>query len=1046
MSIIDDPETLAIFLEDSQEHLDGIENDLLVMEEDGENINVGLVNKVFRAIHSIKGGAGFLGLETLKELAHGMENILNMIRNLELVPTGANISTLLNGADVLKGMISNAESSNDVDISDQIAALQGCICVALPEQQQPDLNTMVPFVLPDGREIFSVSSFDLDQARKGGKMIYLLTFDLIADIHNKGRTPLDVMHELQQTGMFIESKVEVEAVGQLTPESETERIPFFVLYATLLDAGMICTWLNIDASQVRFIPSAEDEGTGEPATIPETSAPSPSVRLEAVPDSPAQAPPLPPAAPTPVDIAPPEPVAQAPLPPPASVPAPSPAPSRAAAASPKEPQDGKTSMGEGSLRVSVKILDVLMNLAGELVLTRNQLVQAVTTGDYAARVTAAQRIDLVTSELQEAIMSTRMQSIGNVFNKFSRVVRDMARDLGKEVTLQVTGEEVELDKTIIESIGDPLTHLVRNAMDHGIEVPEVRRQAGKAPTATLKLSARHEAGKVIIEVDDDGAGIDPLKIKAKALSLGLYEPAQLDAMSDEELVQLIFLPGFSTAQEVTDISGRGVGMDVVHTNLTKLGGTIDIHSQVGLGTVLSIKLPLTLAIVPSLLVAVDDERYAIPQVNLVELVRVPASQLCNRIEHIGTALVMRLRGELLPLIHLREVLGIQTAPLANDPVAPEDSSTAEGERAMNIAVVAAGNLHYGIIVNQLLDSEEIVVKPLGQHLQDSKIYAGATIQGDGRIALILDVVGISTMMQLAKIGETTRNDTLNVSAAQQKGTDAQSLLLVKNASHEQFAIPLTLVSRIERVHKRDIELAGGRRNIKYRGGNLLLLCIEDAANVSPCDDREDLAAVVFAIGGKEVGLLVSQILEVIDTDVAIDAVTFRQTGILGSAIILDETTLLLDIYDIVATVLHDSMTSPTVVEKGGAGDPYTILVVEDSNFFLQHVRGFIEESGYAVVTAQDGLQALEQLEQCGDKIDLVLTDIEMPNLDGLGLTQRIRDEPRFAHLPVIALTSGAGEAAEQRGKAAGIDDYLVKLDKDRVLERVAYHLTHRHAA
>jgi two-component system chemotaxis sensor kinase CheA len=601
--------------------------------------------------------------------------------------------------------------------------------------------------------------------------------------------------------------------------------------------------------------------------------------------------------------------------------------------------------------------------------------------------------------------------------------------------LRIEGEEVELDKTIIEAIGDPLTHLVRNGMDHGIETPERRHQAGKPERATLTLRARHEAGQVIIEVSDDGAGIDPHKVKGKALSLGLYELAQLDAMSEQELIKLIFLPGFSTAAQVTDISGRGVGMDVVHTNLSKLGGTIDVHSRVGHGTTFRIKLPLTLAIIPSQLVAVGDERFAIPQVNLVELVRIPASQVEERLEHIGTAPVLRLRGELLPLLYLRQVLGLPgpSRPQYADP-APDLPE------ALLIVVVASGSLTYGLIVDQMLDSEEIVVKPLGRHLQGCKLYAGATIQGDGRVALILDVAGVSHSMHLHRLGDALRQQVPAQGAERQQGKDVCALLIVKNAPREYFAIPLSLVSRLERIRQSDIEIHGGRLDMQYRGGNLILLSIEDVARVGPREAREDLAVVVFQMGNREVGLLVSQIVEVVETAVTIDDVTFRQPGILGSAIILGKTTLLLDLYGIVGAVLPECLATPEAVVKQGDTPP-TILIVEDSDFFLHHVKGFIEQAGYHVLTAQDGLEALEQVAQHAENIDLVLTDIEMPRLDGFALTERIRSDPRVAHVPVIALTSVAGEVAAGRGLEAGITDYLVKLDQEKVLERIAYHLT-----
>jgi two-component system chemotaxis sensor kinase CheA len=974
MAMIDDQETLQIFLEDAREHLSGIEKDFLAIEAAGSAVDVALVNKVFRAVHSIKGGAGFLGLDAIKELAHAMENLLNLMRNGALVPTPTMINTLLGAADVLTGLVHAPASSEGVDITPHVAALEAVLASPPSAASAAPVEPVLDVALPDGRVIFTVAPAAVEQAQKGGKKVYLVIFDPPA-LERQGKTPQAVLKELQDMGTIIASTVEDTSIPPL---------PFCVLCATLLEADMLCGFFELDASCVQHFT----------ATAPQRSL----------------APQGPPVASPASDMAPMPPVA----PPPA------------------KPMPG--TVAENTLRVHVKLLDSLMTLAGELVLTRNQLLRAVAAGDAPAIEATTQRVDLVTSELQEAIMSTRLQPLGNVFHKFQRVVRDLAKELGKEVTLIIEGEEVELDKAVLEAIGDPLTHLVRNSIDHGIERPQARQQAGKPIHGTLKLSARHEAGQVVIEVTDDGAGIDPRKIKDKALSMGLCERTQLNAMSDKELLKLIFLPGFSTATHVTDISGRGVGMDVVHTNLTKLGGTIDIESRVGRGTTFRIKLPLTLAIIPCLLIAVADECYAVPQVNLVELIRVPAAQVAERLEYIGTALVMRRRGSLLPIVYLRDLLGL-SAPT------PEPGSA----RAVYILVVAAGDLHYGLIVDALLDSEEIVVKPLGQHLQGCKSYAGATILGDGRVALILDVTGIRTMMHLAEVKATPGAERQQVAQQNQTRQDYQSLLLVRNAPHEQFAVPLTLISRIEKIAAHAIESSGGRRYMQYRGGTLRLLALEDVAHVTPRAETETLSVVVFTTGGREVGLMVSSIIDVLEAEVTFDSMTFRQPGILGSAILMGRTTLLVDLFGLVAAALPDWVVKPDRVVTPLGTQP-TVLIVEDSHFFLHHIKNFVEEAGFQVCTAMDGLEALQVLEKYGDKVNLVLTDIEMPNLDGFELTERIRHDPRFASLPVIALTSVGGEVAEKRGLRAGVDAYLTKLDQEKVLTTLTQYMTGGRAA
>ncbi|HEY9764714.1 MAG TPA: chemotaxis protein CheW, partial [Chroococcales cyanobacterium] len=441
------------------------------------------------------------------------------------------------------------------------------------------------------------------------------------------------------------------------------------------------------------------------------------------------------------------------------------------------------------------------------------------------------------------------------------------------------------------------------------------------------------------------------------------------------------------------------------------------------------------------------------------LVRVPAKNVKKRIERIGKAMVIRLRGNLLPIVRLRDVFGIpqgtfqhpETKETKGDrrqgiadrrsekseeeglfPRSPEDRRF-HSQSAINIVVVTAGDFHYGIIVDNLLDSEEIVVKPLGRHLSECRGYAGATILGDGKVALILDVVGIATLMKLSSVMEESHEKSEKKKGLQ----DAQSLVIVKNAKSEQFAVPLGLISRIERIDKRDIELTGGQLGVKYRETNLALFSIEDVVRATPREDLDHLYVIVFQVAGREVGILVSQIIDVVDIDLAIDETTFRQSGILGSVIVLGETTLLLDLYDIVAKLKPEWAAQLPVSARAQKSK---ILLVEDSQFFLNQIKSFLEDAGYFVITAEDGALALEALETQQGEIAMVVTDIEMPNLDGLELTRRIRADQRFKELPVIAVTSVAGESAEKKGLAAGIDDYLIKLDREKILERIGFYL------
>jgi len=696
---------------------------------------------------------------------------------------------------------------------------------------------------------------------------------------------------------------------------------------------------------------------------------------------------------------------------------------------------------EGSIRVNVKIIDQLMTLAGELVLARNQLLQGVGSGCMTSIDAISQRMDLVTTDLQDTIMATRMQSIGIVFRKFQRIVRDLSMILGKDVNLVLAGEDVELDKTIIEAISDPLIHLVRNALDHGIEMPEERRKAGKPLAGTLVLSALHKAGQVLIEITDDGAGIDTRAIRRKARDLGIYTPAQLNEMSDQSLVQLIFKAGFSTASEVSDLSGRGVGMDVVHANLSKLSGVIDVETKKGKGTTVRITLPLSLAIIPALLVSIGEEQYAIPQHNLVELVRVPLHEADKKIEQIGGASVLRLRGELLPLVDLSELLLRSTGSSYS-----EDGEAESQRDAINIAVVAAGEFQYGLIVESLLDSAEIVVKPLGKHLRNCRVYAGATILGSGRVALILDILGISQEVCVSSQTAIEMERRAAAAADEEQDSDVRTLLVVENGPGEQIALPLGLVGRIERIHRSRIKNVAGRRMIRYGDGNLPVLAVEDVAEVLPREDTDYAFVIQFRTRDRDAGLVVSRIVDIIETDAPMDRVTLRQRGILGSLVAHDKITLVVDPQEIADHVLFngESAEERTKFEEKKSPDverKSTVLVVEDSPFFLAQIRNLIADEGYQVLTAENGFEAYSVLDGRPDDVDLVLTDIEMPVLDGFGLAEKIRSDDRLRSIPVIAITTLMDQESMERGKSAGFDEYMVKLDGEEVVKRCRHYLS-----
>ena len=574
----------------------------------------------------------------------------------------------------------------------------------------------------------------------------------------------------------------------------------------------------------------------------------------------------------------------------------------------------KFKISDAAIRVDVGLLDKLMNLVGELVLCRNQILEFANTQTVNAETddtlkSVSSRLNLVTSELQEGVMKTRMQPIKTIWNKFPRVVRDTAFALGKQVQLEMEGEETELDKTLIEAIANPLTHLVRNCLDHGIETSEVRAAKGKPAVGRLLLRAYHESGQVNIEISDDGGGIDPDRIRSKAVQKGMFSAVDAARMSDREALNLIFMPSFSTVEKITNISGRGVGMDVVQTNIEKISGTIDLHSQVGKGTTFKLKIPLTLAIIPTLIITTGGDRYAIPQVNLLELMRLEGEQI-KSIEMFHGTPVYRLRGRLLPLIYLNRELQLDDRKLGND-----KKSQFDLDEALNIVVVQATDKPFGLVVDAINDTQEIVVKPLGKQLKSLACFAGATIMGDGKVALILDVHGIAQQTHMTEAQE--KAILADENSRRESSEPPQQLLVFQGPDCRRMAIHLSRVCRLEEFPRHLLERVGKQDVVQYRGQIMPVIYLSavfgsdgDSANFgsnslggrSPSAD-DKLPLVVVSIGSEhQVGLVVDRILDIVEQSIDIKGAA-TQAGISYCAVIQGQVTEILD----VDTVISDNL-------------------------------------------------------------------------------------------------------------------------------------------
>lgn len=688
-----------------------------------------------------------------------------------------------------------------------------------------------------------------------------------------------------------------------------------------------------------------------------------------------------------------------------------PAPKPAAKAA-KKANDQEAAPAEGdrianqSIRVNVDTLEHLMTMVSELVLTRNQLLEISRRHEDTEFKVPLQRLSTVTAELQDGVMKTRMQPIGNAWQKLPRIVRDLASELGKHIELEMHGADTELDRQVLDLIKDPLTHMVRNSADHGLEKPEERVRNGKPEQGTIRLSAYHEGGHIVICIADNGRGLDTERIKAKALANGLVTEADVEKMTEAQIHKFIFAPGFSTAAEVTSVSGRGVGMDVVRTNIDQIGGTIEIKSVAGEGSSVTIKIPLTLAIVSALIVEAGGDRFAIPQLAVVELVRARANSE-HRIERIKDTPVLRLRDKLLPLMHLKKLLHID-----------DGTGSTEPENGF-IVVTQVGSQTFGIVVDAVFHTEEIVVKPMSTKLRHIGMFSGNTILGDGAVIMIVDPNGIA---QALGTSVSAQHDLSEQSAATRAASTEQltSLLVFRSGSPQPKAVPLSLVTRLEEIAADKIETSNGRYMVQYRDQLMPLVLMEGVAvattGVQPI--------LVFADEDRSMGLVVDEIVDIVEEHLQIQVGSSRE-GILGSAVIKGLATEVIDVAHFLPMAFSDWLARKEMKQSISTR---SVLLVDDSAFFRNMLGPVLKAAGYKVRVATSAVEGLSVL-RTGAQFDVILTDIEMPEMNGFEFAEAIRADAKLGTTPVIALSSLVSPAAIERGRQAGLSDYVAKFDR-----------------
>ncbi|MCP4115329.1 MAG: chemotaxis protein CheA [Desulfobacteraceae bacterium] len=836
------PDVAREFIADIRDDLERLEPDLLAMEELGGHVSCDLVNNAFRAVHSIKGGAGFSGLTSLGDLAHSMENVLMAVRDNRISLVFPVPDVLLAGLDRMKAMVAGLDSGIQPSCEKEKRALEALNPspggAVRPGRSDSSLAERMGHLLDPGV---------LREAVARGMLIHAVEFDPQQDFVEKNRKVRDLLTDIEGIGELVFADFDqATAPGDLDPGHG----PFTAVIATILDTEFLAQVLEVETG--RIIPLDPD------AMV----SPEPDTQAAALPEATGNT-----------------------------------------MAGPAVPNGEPQALPAATIRVNVELITRLMNLAGELVLSRNRLrplVEGLALQDAGVS-QVMQSLNTVSSLIQEDIMRLRMQPFGKLVSRFRRIVRDLAKSLGKEVDLLVEGGEVELDKGVLEGLANPFTHLVRNCVDHGIETPYSRTGAGKPPRGTIRIRVHQQGGHIHVCIQDDGRGIDPDAIGAAAVDKGLVTREAVLAMTDKEKISLVFTPGFSTSKTITDLSGRGVGLDVVKTNIENLRGRIGIESTPGQGTQVRITIPLTLVIVSALAVGTGGLRFAIPQMQIQEVFHLKPGELKTCVERVAGADVIGFRGRLLPVVRLRTLLEMETRYF--------DAGTRREQRerrsaifnpgkgrdrrrqpwgAVFVFVLKQGTNRFGLLVEELFDTEEIVVTPLGPGLENCPCFSGSTFLGDRGVIMILDAPGMAGHAGL-EFEAVTREEKRRM--AEKEGEEEQgpcpvNFMLFSFAPDDWFAVPLEALARLEAIRPLDIRTRGQLRFMDYKGRPMLLFFLDEIITAASCDFTGDQLHVIVPRGpAASAGIVVGPVMDTVAFCESVDTVPAPSPGIRGSAVI-----------------------------------------------------------------------------------------------------------------------------------------------------------------
>lgn len=981
---------LSEFLTETAESLAVIDVELVKFEQQPNDTEI--LGNIFRLVHTIKGTCGFLGLPRLEAVAHAGENVLGKFRDGELEVTPEAVTLILRCIDTIRDLLGELEESGEEpegQDSELIAQLN-----AMAEGNAPSAAAAPAPAAEAPAEASATVGDDAPSANEFGAPV---AAELLAEVEAAEADGITAASDAQ---MKAEAAAESAAEADAPPANEFGAPVAAELLAEVEEAqakGIVA------ASDAQMKQEAAAEVAADAAKTKVSEAAKPPVKVDSK---------------TPTK------------------------------------EDGGAKEGgvaASSIRVNVDVLEDLMTLVSELVLTRNALLQMVRGIEDSEFTVPLQRLSHITSDLQEGVMKTRMQPIGNAWAKLPRIVRDLSVDSGKKIDLVMLGADTELDRQVLELIKDPLTHMVRNSADHGLETPDDRTAIGKPEKGTITLNAFHEGGHIIIEIKDDGKGLNMDRIRNKIIENGLATESDLEGLTDTQIQQYIFRAGFSTAEKVTNVSGRGVGMDVVRTNIEQIGGTIELKSIEGKGTTFTIKIPLTLAIVSALIVECAGERFAIPQLSVLELVRA-SSQTEHRVEMINDSPVLRLRNRLLPLVMLRDLLKLDGAPaetilerimnqggepkvIEHDDVegetieaAPaEETASAEDGPAEELFIVVAqvGAYNFGIVVDKVFDTEEIVVKPVAPVLRDQSVYSGNTILGDGSVIMILDPNGIANAN-----GEVQGED---VDTAEQdqisRGEESTSLLVFKAGGAELKAVPLALIARLEEIDAADIEIGHGRHLVQYRGHLMPLVPFDPSYQFA---DTGHLPVLVFTDRDRSMGLVVDEIVDIVEDKLKIE-ISSKVEGVIGTATVDGKAVDIMDSGYFLTQAFPDWFGNPS---QGSAGESRSVLLVDDSQFFRQLLSPLLSVAGWHVQTCETAEEALRLRDQ-GVDFDVIVSDIEMPGMSGYEFAQTVRTEGRWKDIPMVALSGHTDDSDMMKGREAGFSDYVAKYDREVLVDTLA---------